>query len=163
MTTWLLWLFKMIFYNCGVQSVVPAAPPPRPPPHLGDLSGVTGAGAGVTATMRVGTRRNPDPDTWTWLTVNHQTIFQWVLRMLGARNYSFVPKASKHSTFNWFVFKSALLFVLILCSQNKYYLKGESPSKQAFQPKETINGWLSRLEGFITHNFFPETDLACAG
>ena len=41
---------------------------------LGDLSAVTGAG--VTATMRVGTRRNPDPDTWTWLTVNHQTIFQ---------------------------------------------------------------------------------------
>ena len=41
---------------------------------LGDLSAVTGAG--VTATMRVGTRRNPDPDTWTWLTVNHQTMFQ---------------------------------------------------------------------------------------
>ena len=115
--------------NCGVQWYLLLLPRGLlTPPHLGDLSGVTGAGAGVTATMRVGTRRNPDPDTWTWLTVNHQTIFQWVLRMLGARNYSFVPKASKHSTFNWFVFKSA-------------HLSSAHWSKLLNQKKQSISGY----------------------
>ena len=141
MTTWFLWLFKMIFYNCGVQCYLLLLPRGLlTPPHLGDLSGVTGAG--VTATMRVGTRRNPDPDTWTWPTVNHQTIFQWVLRMLGARNYSFVPKASKHSTFNWFVFKSALLFVLI-CSvkTNTIWRAKAHQSKLLNQKKQSMAGY----------------------
>ena len=81
----------------------------------------------------------------------------------GSQKLFFCSEGKQTHDLQLICFQISSFICPYLFSQNKYYLKGESPSKQAFKPKETINGWLSRLEGFITHNFFPETDLACAG
>ena len=48
------------------------------------------------------------------------------------------------------LFSNQLICPYCAVKTNIIYLKGESPLKQAFKPKETINIWLSRLEGFIT-------------